>query len=64
MRLYYQSYDDRLPQQFVDEHEAMIAAIVARDTALSERLGKAHAEQIVLQIQKLMIGEERLDISL
>ena len=40
------------------------AAIVARDTALAERLGKAHAEQIVLQIQKLMIGEERLDIPL
>lgn len=64
LRLYYQSYDDRLPQQFVDEHEAMIAAIVARDTVLAERLGKAHAEQIVAQIQKLVVGEGRLDISL
>lgn len=64
LRLYYQSYDDQLPQQFVDEHETMIAAIVARDTALADRLGKAHAEQIVQQIQKLMIGEERLDIAL
>jgi DNA-binding GntR family transcriptional regulator len=64
LRLYYQSYDDRLPQRFVDEHETMIAAIVARDTALADRLGKAHAEQIIQQIQKLMLGEERLDIAL
>lgn len=64
LRLYYQSYDDRLPQQFVDEHEDMIAAIVARDAAAAERLGRAHAEQIVQQIQKLMIGDERLDVAL
>ena len=32
--------------------------------AATHAQGKAHAEQIVLQIQKLMIGEERLDISL
>lgn len=64
LRLYYQSYDDRLPQQFVDEHEAMIAAILARDTVAAERLGKAHADQIVQQIQKLMIGDERLEIAL
>jgi len=64
LRLYYQSYDDRLPQQFVDEHEAMITAITARDAAAAERLGRAHAEQIVQQIQKLMIGDERLAIAL
>lgn len=64
LRLYYQSYDDRLPQQFVDEHEAMIAAILARDTVAAERLGKAHADQIIQQIQKLMIGDERLEIAL
>lgn len=64
LRLYYQSFDDRLPQQYVDEHEAIIAAIVARDTVAAERLGKAHAEQIVKQIQKLMIGEERFSIAL
>lgn len=64
LRLYYQSFDDRLPQQFVDEHEAMIAAILACDTVAAERLGKAHAGQIVQQIQKLMIGNERLEIAL
>lgn len=64
LRLYYQSYEDRLPQQFVDEHEAMIAAIMARDTNAAEALGRAHAEQIVQQLQRLMIGDERLDIAL
>ncbi|CAH1649332.1 GntR family transcriptional regulator [Hyphomicrobiales bacterium] len=64
LRLYYQSYDDRLPQQFVDEHEAMIAAIAGRDLATAERLGRAHAEQIVEQIQKLTIGDDRLEIAL
>lgn len=64
LRLYYQSYEDRLPQRFVDEHEAMIAAIEAGDAETAERLGKDHAEQIVAQIRKLVIGEQRLDIAL
>ena len=64
LRLYYQSYDDRLPQQFVDEHEDMIAAIAARDTLAAERLGRDHADQIIQQIQKLMIGDKRLEIAL
>lgn len=64
LRLYYQSYDDRLPQRFVNEHEAMIAAIAARDTTAAEHLARAHAEQIVAQIQKLTVGETRLDIAL
>lgn len=64
LRLYYQSYDDRLPQQFVDEHDAMIAAIVARDVALADRLAKAHAEQIVTQVKKLVVGGERADMDI
>lgn len=64
LRLYYQSYEDRLPQRFVEEHEAMIAAIIARDVVAAERLGKAHADQIVQQIQKLMVGDARLEIAL
>ena len=31
LRLYYSSYDDHLPQEFVDEHDGLIAAIVERD---------------------------------
>jgi DNA-binding GntR family transcriptional regulator len=64
LRLYYQSYSDRLPSRFVEEHDAMIAAIAARDSGLAERLGKEHAEQIVRQVQKLLVREDRLEIGL
>lgn len=64
MRLYYQSYDDRLPHRFVVEHEEMIAAIAARDTVAAERLASEHAGQIVAQVQKLVMWEDRLEINL
>ncbi|WP_267549403.1 GntR family transcriptional regulator [Rhizobium rhizogenes] len=64
LRLYYQSYDDRLPRRFVEEHDEMIAAIAARDTELAERLAREHAEQIVSQIQKLLVRGDRLDVGL
>lgn len=64
LRLYYQSYGDRLPQQYVDEHEDIIAAVAARDAETADRLAKAHAEQIVAQIQTIFTRNERLDISL
>jgi DNA-binding GntR family transcriptional regulator len=64
LRLYYQSYEDRLPQQFVDEHEEMIAAIEARDVQLADQLARVHAEQIVAQIQQLFSGKERLQVDL
>ncbi|EJT02918.1 GntR family transcriptional regulator [Rhizobium sp. CCGE 510] len=64
LRLYYQSYGDRLPQQFVDEHEEIIAAIAARDADLADRLARIHAEQIVEQIQRLFARKDRFDISL
>lgn len=64
LRLYYQSYDDRLPPRFVDEHEELIAAIKARDVASADRLGKAHGEQIVEQIGRLLTRNDRVDIEL
>lgn len=64
LRLYYQSYEDRLPHRFVEEHDEIIAAIAARDLALSERLGRAHADQIVEQVRKLLVRDDRLEISL
>ncbi|MFQ6240567.1 GntR family transcriptional regulator [Sinorhizobium meliloti] len=64
LRLYYQSYDDRLPQRFVDEHEDMIAVIAARDVEAADRLARTHAEQIVQQIQKLFARNDRLEIAL
>ncbi|HVW94203.1 MAG TPA: GntR family transcriptional regulator [Devosia sp.] len=51
LRLYYLSFDDRLPRQYVQEHEQMAAAIEAGDAELCDRLGAAHAAQIVTQIQ-------------
>lgn len=64
LRLYYQSFDDRLPQSVVDEHEALIAAIEARDIEAADRLGKAHADQIVGQIQRMFARDQRQEIAL
>ncbi|OHV26120.1 MULTISPECIES: GntR family transcriptional regulator [Rhizobium] len=64
LRLYYQSYDEHFPQQFVDEHAEIIAAIEARDLEAADRLGKVHAEQIVAQVQKLFSRTGKLDIAL
>ncbi|MGO4852088.1 GntR family transcriptional regulator [Phaeovulum sp. W22_SRMD_FR3] len=64
LRLYYQSFNDRLPQQYVDEHEEIIAAIEARDLLLADSLAKTHADQIVRQIQQLFARDQRQDISL
>lgn len=64
LRLYYQSYNDRLPPAFVAEHEEMIAAIAARDLVKSEQLARQHAEQIVAQVQKLLVREERMEIEI
>lgn len=64
LRLYYQSYGDRVPQQFVDEHETLIAVIAAQDAEAADRLAKVHAEQIVQQIQRLFSRDGRLDMAL
>lgn len=64
LRLYYQSYDEHFPQRFVDEHAEMIVAIEARDVEGADALAKAHAEQIVVQVQKLFARDPQLDIKL
>ncbi|MCU0909545.1 MAG: GntR family transcriptional regulator [Rhodobacteraceae bacterium] len=64
LRLYYQSFDDRPPPLVIDEHEAIIAAIAARDVDAADRLAKAHADQIVGQIQKLLSRDDREVIAL
>lgn len=64
LRLYYLSFDDKLPREFVTEHEEMIAAIEARDIELCDRLGASHAEQIIRVIQKLLIDQRPGQISL
>ncbi|SEL17826.1 GntR family transcriptional regulator [Roseovarius nanhaiticus] len=64
LRLYYSSFDDRLPQQYVTEHEEIIAAIEAGDIAECDRLAKGHADQITNQIRKMIAADRRHDIAL
>lgn len=64
LRLYYQSMNDRLPQNHVDEHDALIAAIAARDVAEADRVSSLHADQIVRQIQELFARDQRQEIVL
>ncbi|HLW90638.1 MAG TPA: GntR family transcriptional regulator [Roseiarcus sp.] len=54
LRLYYRSFGDRLPHEFVAEHEAMIAAIEKGDAPRAERLGAQHASQIVRQLKDFL----------
>ncbi|BDA85250.1 AsnC family transcriptional regulator [Aureimonas sp. SA4125] len=65
LRLYYASFDDRLPHRYVEEHEAMIAAIEAGDADTADQLASAHAAQIVRQIQDYIAGSaaDPLDLS-
>lgn len=64
LRLYYQSFNDRLPQEYSDEHDAIIAAIAARDIELCDRLARAHADQIVRQIRHFFGRDQRQDVPL
>jgi DNA-binding GntR family transcriptional regulator len=64
LRIYYHSYHDQLPQQYVTEHDDMIAAIEARDIDLADKLALDHANQIVAQIQRLIASDRRQKIAL
>jgi len=64
LRLYYRSFNDQLPREYADEHEALIAAIASRDMELCDRLARAHADQIVRQIRQFFDRDTRLDLAL
>jgi DNA-binding GntR family transcriptional regulator len=64
LRLYYSSYDDHLPRRFVDEHDAIVRAIVARDADLADRLATEHAGQVVHQIQTFLASGVGAEVSL
>lgn len=64
LRLYYSSFGDRLPQQYVTEHEEIISAIEARDIETCDTLAKAHADQITYQIRSMIASDKRHDIAL
>ena len=59
LRLYYSSFNDALPNQYVAEHEDMIQAIINRDVDLCDRLASAHADQIVRQIRSYIAKDTR-----
>jgi DNA-binding GntR family transcriptional regulator len=54
LRIYYSTYDDHLPQRFVDEHDAIVTALVERDADGADRLAGDHAGQVVSQIQNFL----------
>ena len=54
LRIYYSSFNDRLPREFVDEHEDMIDSIETRDADLADRLAADHALQIIRRIQSFI----------
>jgi DNA-binding GntR family transcriptional regulator len=64
LRLYYQSFGDDLPRQYVDEHHDMVRAVEAGDADLADRLAAAHAAQIVRQIQAYMARDTASGIDL
>ncbi|HEY0214306.1 MAG TPA: GntR family transcriptional regulator [Paenirhodobacter sp.] len=64
LRIYYQSFDDQLPHEYVEEHDKMVAAIAARDIALCDQLANEHANQIIGQIQKMISRDRRRPIPL
>lgn len=59
LRLYYRSFNDALPRRYLDEHEVMVQAIIARDVALADKLAIAHADQIVQQIRSYISADNR-----
>jgi DNA-binding GntR family transcriptional regulator len=64
LRVYYSSFNDELPYPIVQEHEAIIAAIRDRDIGACDRVAKAHADQIVAQIQAMLTRDRRTEIGL
>ena len=62
---YYPTFEPQAaPHPYITEHEALIAAIEARDVTLCDRLAKAHADQIVHQIRDMIARDRRQEIRL
>ncbi len=57
LRLYYRTFDDKLPRHYVDEHEDIIHAIETGDVQRADDLAARHAAQIVKQIQDYVARE-------
>jgi DNA-binding GntR family transcriptional regulator len=61
---YYTSFQPAAPHPYILEHEAILAAIAARDIDLADRLARDHAEKIVRQIKSMIAPDNRPDIPL
>ncbi|QOG08732.1 GntR family transcriptional regulator [Aureimonas sp. OT7] len=61
LRLYYSSFNDMLPRPYVDEHEALIAAISQRAVDEADMLAAAHARQIIGHIQTAVSADARVN---
>jgi DNA-binding GntR family transcriptional regulator len=61
---YYPTFEPRLPHPYIQEHEAIIAAVAARDVDTCDRLAKDHADKIVRQIQDMMARDLRQNIEI
>lgn len=59
LRLYYSSFNDMLPRQYVGEHEDIIQAVIDGDVETADRLATAHADQIVRQIRSFIASDCR-----
>ena len=53
LRLYYQSFDDRLPQEYVEEHEAIIAGLRAHDPAQAEQAMRLHLRELLNDLPEI-----------
>lgn len=61
---YYPNFEARQPHPYIMEHQAIIAAVTARDVALCDHLAKDHADQIVRQIRDMIARDTRQNITL
>ena len=64
LRIYYSTFNDRLPRQYVNEHALMLEAIIARDADLADQLAADHAAQIIGQIQTFLASDVGARITL
>lgn len=65
LRLYYYgSGTGDYPQIWFDEHEAIVAAVAARDVEAADKIARQHANQIVSQIQAAITRDRRQDIDI
>ncbi len=64
LRIYYSSFEDKLPKRYVHEHEDIMSAIKARDVVKADELATQHADQIVAQIQSFITRDRRHSIKL